>query len=129
MEYVYIYKLYKYLYQASESYPELLDQLNGISSAEKDLENLKLNIDAFDDSYERIRSKIQRPYKDLASLTSQLDHINVASDILRNIQRFYQLKKRLDSSLQDNQRDLPLAAKTINEIGTQFNSNIRNFVK
>ena len=65
----------------------------------------------------RVRDKIQAPYEAIALRTRQLERLEVATHLLRQLLRYLQLARRLRASLAAGDADLANAASGLHEIG------------
>ncbi|KAI7855833.1 Golgi transport complex subunit 5-domain-containing protein [Circinella umbellata] len=100
--------------QVSNNYDTLLGQVRGIRELEIVLSTVQDNITELKSSLNRLSGKIRDPYQQLNTYTIQLEHFHQTADLLRRLQRFVVLVRRLESQLD---RDIAAAALTLHEIG------------
>lgn len=64
----------------------------------------------------RLSSKIRDPYLQLLEYTQQLENLQITSELLRKLQRFMLLRRRLEAQLSTNEQDITTAAMTLYEL-------------
>ncbi|KAJ1554271.1 hypothetical protein HK096_004319, partial [Nowakowskiella sp. JEL0078] len=117
-------KLFQYV---EENYLQFLDELLDLLNLQINLSVTRNTVASLDRDFANLTSKINPPFISLLSKTSQLERLSLATKVLRKVQRFLILKKRLlylnlDLLSSDNSiviqsiSDLPKAAICIGEI-------------
>jgi hypothetical protein len=73
-----------------------------------------------------LKTKIYTPYAQIKNYTVQLERLQAASELLRNVERFFYLSRCLEGQLSDinneNGKEIEYtkAASNIGELGTSF---------
>ncbi|XP_062515247.1 conserved oligomeric Golgi complex subunit 5-like [Corticium candelabrum] len=102
--------------QVVTHHADLLSQATGIETLESVLHMMQTRINSLKTAIERISSYIVEPYEKVMVRTTQLQRLQVACDLLRNIIRIIYLVKRLHGQLQGGVREIAKAAQSVNEL-------------
>ncbi|KAJ3414234.1 Conserved oligomeric Golgi complex subunit [Chytridiales sp. JEL 0842] len=104
--------------QVGAHYEELLAQVTGLSHLEKALDRVKTGVSTLNDSFNRVRSKVTEMHDQINYTMNELEEVQTTTELLRRVQRFVQLSRKLESQLKEEKPDLSQAAVTVNEIET-----------
>lgn len=92
--------------------------MHAVKQSEGQIQELKSEFGAFEDSVQRIRHKIMDPYEQIQSCIDQIEEIQEVTELLQLISRLLFLNKRLSSVLSSDTRDSAEAAQIIGDMGT-----------
>ncbi|CAG8518320.1 242_t:CDS:10 [Cetraspora pellucida] len=112
--------------QVVNHFEDLILQAAGIRDLEIVLNSVKEGIKSLNASLDRLKTKIYTPYSQIKNYTVQLERLQIASDLLRKVVRFFYLVKCLETQLvdigkeSDKGNDCIKAASSIIELGKQL---------
>ncbi|CAG8733579.1 4061_t:CDS:2, partial [Racocetra persica] len=87
--------------QVVAHFEDLILQAAGIRDLEIVLNSVKEGIKSLNISLDRLKTKIYTPYSQIKNYTVQLERLQIASDLLRKVVRFFYLAKCLENQLVD----------------------------
>ncbi|CAG8566458.1 1120_t:CDS:10 [Diversispora eburnea] len=87
--------------QVIAHFEDLISQASGIRDLEIVLKSVKEGVNSLTSSLERLKTKIHAPYTQIKNYTLQLERYQTASDLLRNIVRFFHLARLLEGQLSE----------------------------
>ncbi|RHZ85683.1 hypothetical protein Glove_63g29 [Diversispora epigaea] len=87
--------------QVIAHFEDLISQAAGIRDLEIVLKSVKEGVNSLTSSLERLKTKIHAPYTQIKNYTLQLERYQTASDLLRNIVRFFHLARLLEGQLSE----------------------------
>ncbi|RIA93049.1 Golgi transport complex subunit 5-domain-containing protein [Glomus cerebriforme] len=94
--------LNKQLYdQVTTHFEDLISQAAGIRDLEVVLNTVKDGIQSLNKSLDSLKTKIYAPYSQIKNYTIQLERLQSASELLRNVERFFYLSRCLESQLSE----------------------------
>ncbi|KAG9323360.1 hypothetical protein KVV02_007474 [Mortierella alpina] len=109
--------------QVTTHYNDLLSQAAGIRELETVLETVKFGLKTLSNSMGRLSLKIKTPSEQIQTYTTQLQHLQATSEMLRRVLRFLYLSKRLEMQMPGGELELTQAALTLSEVGTLLRNN------
>ncbi|KAJ3297647.1 Conserved oligomeric Golgi complex subunit, partial [Rhizoclosmatium sp. JEL0117] len=105
--------------QVAAHYEDLLEQVTGLDDLETALATIKEGITTANSSFNRVKTKIRDTYNQIQDQTDELELMQAGNEILRHVQRFLGLVRRLELHLkEEGTSGLPKAALCIKEIET-----------
>jgi len=102
--------------QVTNNYENLLQQIDNVQMFEDTIKKMQENLMGIFQTYERLKLKINIPYREMEGHITQLRNIQKAAEILRHLIRFLYLVKRLESQIKSEDREVAKAALILNEI-------------
>ncbi|ORX43656.1 hypothetical protein BCR36DRAFT_360882 [Piromyces finnis] len=102
--------------QVTKNYENLLQQIDNVELFEEMIKKMQANLMEIFQTYERLKLKINIPYKEMESYINQLKNIQKAAEILRHLIRFLYLVKRLENQIKSEDKEVAKAALSLNEI-------------
>ncbi|PKC76084.1 hypothetical protein RhiirA1_371869 [Rhizophagus irregularis] len=93
--------------QVTSHFEDLISQAAGTRDLEVVLNTVKDGIQSLNTSLDRLKTKIFAPYAQIKNYTVQLERLQAASELLRNVERFFCLSRCLEGQLSniDNEKE------------------------
>ncbi|KAI8980400.1 Golgi transport complex subunit 5-domain-containing protein [Pilobolus umbonatus] len=106
--------------QVASHYEVLLKQVTGIKDLEIILNSIQSDINKLNEELYNMSTKIRDPYEQLKKHVVELENLQITCDLLRRLNRFLLLRKRLETQLPEGsmERDNATAALTVYELDT-----------
>ncbi|KAJ3108658.1 Conserved oligomeric Golgi complex subunit [Phlyctochytrium planicorne] len=102
--------------QVTTHYEDLLQQVTGLARLEQAVFRVKDGVQSLNNSFDRVKTKIEENHEQFRSNASQLTRVQDAADALRRIRRFLYLVRRLEVQSPLDSRELSKAALSLCEI-------------
>ncbi|KAJ3110915.1 Conserved oligomeric Golgi complex subunit, partial [Physocladia obscura] len=103
--------------QVATHYEDLLQQVANLDVLETSLESIRDGINTVNSSFGRVKTKIREMYQQIKDQTDELELVQAGTDMLRHIQRFFALTRRLEVYLNEGgSPGLSQAAGCVKEI-------------
>ncbi|KAJ3067856.1 Conserved oligomeric Golgi complex subunit [Podochytrium sp. JEL0797] len=105
--------------QVAAHYEDLLEQVTGLDTLEASLETIKEAIFAANTSFNRVKTKVRDTYNQIKDQTDELELMQAGTEIIRNVQKFLGLMRRLEIHLKEEKgAGLSQAALCVRDIET-----------
>ncbi|PRP84475.1 hypothetical protein PROFUN_08060 [Planoprotostelium fungivorum] len=102
--------------QVSLHHEELLHQVSNVRELEDMLQVIQIGIDSLQQSIARIAKEVKEPTQLIAAKTRQLIRMQRTCELLRKINRFSSLLRKLKGHMQAGNRELSKAAQCLYEL-------------
>ncbi|KAJ3015917.1 UNVERIFIED_CONTAM: Conserved oligomeric Golgi complex subunit [Siphonaria sp. JEL0065] len=99
--------------QVAAHYEDLLEQVTGLDDLEQTLETIKEAISAANSSFDRVKTKIRDIYTQIEDETDQLELMQGGTELLRQVQKFLNLMRRLEGHLKEGDKNSGVAKAAI----------------